>query len=82
MHETVYSTGYVSVRIDKKSTDSYDRKRPHVMIIGKKGEIIIEHLYLDDCDNYVGFDSSTKDAIYWVRDNKEKLIKKYNEYNS
>lgn len=82
MHETVYRTGYVSVKIDKKSTDSYDRKRPHVVIEGKNGKIIFEHLFLDRCDDYVGFDSSTKDAIYWVREHKEKLIEQYNEFNS
>ena len=69
--------GNLEVRMDVKSTDSYDAKPPHVYFM-VNGKITQPHIYLSEVDNIVGNDRDEKEAIYWLRDNKDRLIDKYN----
>ena len=78
---TVYEIGNVRVKMDTKDTAYSDKKDPHVSIVLKDGTVLCEHFYLDSCDSFVGSDSSTKKAVYWIRENKEDLIKKYKANN-
>lgn len=79
--EVLKRFGNLEVKMDIGSADSYDAKRPHVSFV-VSGHERFGHIYLDEVDNLVGNDANEKEAIYWLRDNKEYLIKKYNETNS
>lgn len=69
--------GNLEVRMDIKSTDSYDAKPPHVYFM-VNGKVTQPHIFLSEVDNIVGNDRDEKDAIYWLRENKYDLIRKYN----
>lgn len=78
---TVYETGNVRVKMDTKDSDYSDKKDPHVSIVLTDGTVLCKHFYLESCDGFVGSDGPTKKAVYWIRDNKEKLIERYNKEN-
>lgn len=69
--------GNLEVRMDVKSTDSCDAKPPHVYFM-VNGKVTQPHIYLSEVDSIVGNDRDEKDAIYWLREHKYELIKKYN----
>lgn len=78
--EELQRFGNLIIKMDIGSTDSCDAKRPHVSFV-VNGRERYAHIYLDQVDDLVGNDSSEKEAIYWLRDNKKELIEKYNRYN-
>lgn len=72
--------GNLVIKMDTGSTDSYDAKRPHMSFV-VNGRERFAHIYFDEVDDIVGNDSDEKEAIYWLRENKSRLIEKYNKNN-
>jgi len=79
--ESIKYFGNLEIKMDTGSTDSYDKKPPHVSFV-VNGRVTIPHVYLDKINDIVGNNKDEKDAIYWLRENKSDLINKYNKYNS
>lgn len=77
---TVHTIGTIQIKMDTKDGDYFDAKEPHVSFV-QKGRVTLDHLSLNDVCNLVGRDRNEKDAIYWVRDNREYLEKLYFQYN-
>ncbi len=78
---TVGTVGQIKIKMDVKDSVYGDKKDPHISM-ERKGAVILNHIYLSEVDRLVGNDKETKEAIYWLRDNKEKLKKMYQEYNN
>lgn len=72
--------GNLVIKMDAGSTDSHDRKPPHVSFV-ENGWEKYDHIYLDDVDDLAGNDRNEKDAIYWLRKHKKELIAEYNRLN-
>lgn len=72
---TVWSDGALKVKMDVKDTFSYDAKDPHVKFV-QNGNVT-NHIPLSDIDNLVGRDRHEKDAVDFLRKNKDKLIEEY-----
>ncbi len=77
---TVGQVGTIKIKMDTKDDVYYDAKEPHVSFV-RKGTTILDHLLLSEVCNLVGRDSEEKDAIYWVREHREELIKQYIDEN-
>ena len=73
---TVGEVGKLKIKMDTPDDDYFDTKDPHVSIEG--AGIYVNHIDLYSIDNSVGAgDRALKAAIYWIRDNKDELIKMY-----
>ena len=79
--ETINTFGSLKIKMDKKDTNSRDKKPPHVSFVVNNSETK-PHVYFDKLNEVVGNDKDEKAAIYWLRDNKSKLIEQYNKWNS
>lgn len=77
---TVGMVGTIKIKMDTPDDVYFDAKKPHVSF-ERRGNVILNHLSLDEVDNLVGRDSEEKEAIYWVRENKDKLEKEYYKMN-
>ncbi len=77
----IATIGTIQIKMDKKDTDYFDAKDPHVSFV-RNGDDVVKHVFLSEIDNIVGTgDSDLQKAIRYVRKNKEDLIKMYEENN-